>query len=534
MYVIDNTKSTTNTSARVKDLCPTSGMCPVCTEDCNVMCEVSKGAIRGREVLYPSPEHFGISTAASNKNYFLDWSHFQIMSELQSAKGIEPDSDVAFFENVKIDTVIGARGKDPIKQKLPVHIAGLGSTAVAKRNWKELAAGAAMAGVSQVIGENVCGMDSKAVYSNGKVQSSVEMEFRVNSYMDFWDGEHGRIVLQTNVEDQRSGVDEYGLSKLEVDVIERKWGQGAKAIGGEVRLDSIERALELKSRGYLVLPDPEDPSVQEAFKAGAFKTFERHSRVGFPEHDNFIEDVDGLRSAGAKNVFLKTGAFKPEAVAFTMKVASEGKLDLVTFDGAGAGTGMSPISHMHELGAPTIWLFAQVMKCARMLKDNNLHVPDVSFAGGFINEAQMYKAFALSDLGDGPICRSIGMARAPLAAAMKGRRFTELAKEGKLPGSFSRQYGDDPMTFMITAGNISERYSDREIGNDIPWGGVALYTYFQDRLGEGFKQLMAGSRRFTFDSIEYEDIVSLTDIGSRVTGVETLEARAERVMENFI
>ena len=180
-------------------------MCPVCTEDCNVMCEVSKGAIRGREVLYPSPEHFGISTAASNKNYFLDWSHFQIMTEVQTAKGIEPDSDIAFFENVKINTVIGSRGKNPIKQILPVHIAGLGSTAVAKRNWRELASGAAMSGVSQVIGENVCGMDSEAVYSNGKVQSSKDLEFRVKAYTDFWDGENGRIVLQTNVEDQRAG-----------------------------------------------------------------------------------------------------------------------------------------------------------------------------------------------------------------------------------------------------------------------------------------------------------------------------------------
>ena len=135
-------------------------------------------------------------------------------------------------------------------------------------------------------------------------------------------------------------------------------------------------------------------------------------------------------------MFLKTGAFKPEAVAFTMKVASEAKLDLVTFDGAGGGTGMSPIMHMHELGTPTIWLFAQVMKCARILKDKGRYVPDISFAGGFINEAQMYKAIALSDLGDGPICRSVAMARAPLTAAMKGRRFSELAKEGKLPGSF--------------------------------------------------------------------------------------------------
>lgn len=533
MFTTENAKSTTDTVSRVKDVCPTSGMCPVCTEDCNVLCEVSKGAFRGREVLYPSTEHFGKSTAASNKNYFLDWSHFQIMAELLGAKGIEPDSDIAFSENVKINTVIGSRGKNPIKQSLPFHIAGLGSTAIAKNYWSELASGSAMAGVTEVIGENICGMDSEAIYSNGKVQSSKDMEFRVKSYTDFWDGENGRIVLQTNVEDQRAGVDEYALSKLDVEVIERKWGQGAKAIGGEVRLSSIERALELKSRGYMVVPDPEDPHVQEAFRAGAFTSFERHSRVGFPEHDTFLEDVDNLRSIGAKNVFLKTGAHKPEAVAFTMKVASEAKLDLVTFDGAGGGTGMSPIMHMHELSTPTIWLYAQVMKCAQAMKKKGMYVPDVSFAGGFINESQMYKAFALSDMGGGPICRSIAMARAPITSAMKGKRFAELAEEGKLPRAFARQYGEDPHQYMISAGNVEEMFPDMEIGKDIPWGGVAVFTYLHDRLGEGLKQLMAGTRKFTFDSIEYEDIVSLTETGSRVTGVETLEARAERVIENF-
>ena len=82
--------------------------------------------------------------------------------------------------------------------------------------------------------------------------------------------------------------------------MERKWGQGAKAIGGEVRLITFERALELKKRGYVVLPDPEDKDVQEAFKNGAFKSFERHSRVGFPEHKSFVEDVEDLQSKDAK------------------------------------------------------------------------------------------------------------------------------------------------------------------------------------------------------------------------------------------
>jgi hypothetical protein len=89
------------------------------------------------------------------------------------------------------------------------------------------------------------------------------MARRVRKFREFWDGKNGDVIVQTNVEDQRMGVDEYALSKLEVNVIERKWGQGAKAIGGEVRINDIDRAIMLKKRGYLVIPDPEDQVVND-------------------------------------------------------------------------------------------------------------------------------------------------------------------------------------------------------------------------------------------------------------------------------
>jgi len=534
MNIIENARSTTGTATRVKDLSPTNGMCPICIEECTVMCEVGKSSFRGREVLYPSPEHFGTSTAAANKDFFLDWSHFQIMAELIGAKGIEANPDVAFFENADIKTVVGSKSKRPVPMKIPVHIAGLGSTAVAKRHWKGLAVGAAITGVCQVIGENVCGMDSEAVYSKGKVQSSPEMKFRVDSFRDQWDEKNGAIVLQTNIEDMRGGSDDFAMSKLDVDIIERKWGQGAKAIGGEVRLTTLERALELKKRGYLVLPDPEDKGVQEAFKKGTFKTFERHSRVGFPEYDKFLEDVDQLRQKGAKNVFLKTGAYKPEVVAFTMKCASDAKIDLLTFDGAGGGTGMSPVPMMNEMSTPTVHLCAQVVECAKILKKKGKFIPDISFAGGFVNETQMYKAIAMSDIGDGPIVKSIAMARTPILAVMKSENFAKLSKDGKLPASFADQYGKEPERFFISSADVQKLRPEAKLGTDIPWGSVGLYTYWHDRIGEGLKQLMAGTRKFKLSCIERSDINALTEYASKVTGIETIDARAARVMKTLL
>ncbi|MCL1904720.1 MAG: FMN-binding glutamate synthase family protein [Methanomassiliicoccaceae archaeon] len=534
MNSIENARSTTGTKTRVPDISPLNGMCPICIEDCNVLCETGKATFRGREVLYPSPEYFGTSTAAANKDFYLDWSHIQIMAELIGAKGIEPNPDVAFFDNADIKTVVGSRSKRPIPMNVPVHIAGLGSTAVAKRNWKGMAVGSAITGVCQVIGENICGMDGEAVYSNGKVQKSPEMDFRVNAFREQWDGKTGAIVMQTNVEDMRGGADDYVISKLGVDVIERKWGQGAKAIGGEVRLTTLERALELKSRGYLVLPDPEDKKVQEAFKAGLFKSFERHSRVGFPNEKAFLEDIDQLRGKGVKNVFLKTGAYRPEVVAFTMKCASEAKIDLLTFDGAGGGTGMSPVPMMNEMSTPTVHLCAEVIECARILKEKGKFVPDIAFAGGFVNETQMYKAMAMSDLGDGPIVRSIAMARAPILAVMKSNHFVKMSEEGKLPSSFAEQYGNKPEQFFISSSAVQDLRPKAKLGTEIPWGAVGLYTYWHDRIGEGLKQLMAGTRKFKLSCIERGDINCLTEYASKVTGIETIDARAARVMKGLL
>ncbi|MHB1131914.1 MAG: beta/alpha barrel domain-containing protein [Chloroflexota bacterium] len=517
--ILENARSTTGTQTRTKDVSPQSGMCAICVHDCPVLCEIGKAAFRGREVLYPIPEQYGVSTTASNKDYHLDWSHFQIQVRLQGAYGIEADSNLALFPNASVETVSGG-----VPLKVPVVIAGLGSTEVARRNWDGLAIGSALAGVSMTIGENVCGMDPGSRFENGKVVHSPDLAYRVATYRKYWDGVHGDIIVQTNVEDQRFGVELYAIKELGVKTIERKWGQGAKAIGGEVRIDTLERALHLKSLGYVLMPDPEDPTVQEAFEHGAFHTFERHSRVGMPELDAFVEDIAWLRAQGAERVFLKTGAYHAADVAFTLKAASAARIDQVTFDGAGGGTGMSPVPMMNECSTPTVYLAAQVLEGIRILHRQGRYVPDMVFAGGFVNEGQMYKAMAMSNLGDGkgPRFKAIGMARSPLTAAMKADYFATLAEQGKLPASFSKTYGDKPEQFFIAEAELRHQY-DGHIGTDIPWAAVGLYTYFTDRIGVGLKQLLAGSRKFRLDLLDRSDIVSLSERAAKVTGIPTVE-----------
>ncbi|MGQ9542755.1 MAG: glutamate synthase-related protein [Candidatus Bathyarchaeia archaeon] len=522
-----NGKSTSGTTTRVKDTSCTSGMCPICVEECPVLCEISMAAFRGREALYPDPQQFGRSTAGALKDFGLDWSHFNIQSSLIGAEGIEADSDIAVFPNVNIETKVGG-----IPLKIPVLIGAYGSTDVARVNWPSLAKGAAITGIIITIGENVCGMDPEAKLTNGKVTYSKELQYRVETFRELWDGKNGEVAVQTNVEDQRLGVDTYALSKLEVNIIERKWGQGAKAIGGEVRVSSLERALMLKRRGYFVIPDPEDKTVQEAFKNGVFETFERHSRVGMPGEEDFLEDIDRLREQGAKYVSLKTGAYRASAVAFTMKLASNAKVDFVTFDGAGGGTGMSPVPMMDEMSTPTVYLEAQVLRCAEILRKKGRHVPDIVMAGGFIDETQIFKAIAMSNFGEGPYVKAVLFGRSPITAVMKSMYFTNLASKGTLPKSFSERYGNSPEEFFYCANELRARYGSRF--KEIPWGAIGLYSYLRDRVGVGLQQLMAGARKWRINLLLRSDLVALSERASKVTGIPLPEEAEAEAIEHIL
>ncbi len=358
------------------------------------------------------------------------------------------------------------------------------------------------------------------------------MERRVKRYKEYWDGKYGDIVVQCNVEDTRFGVYEYVISKLEVDTIEIKWGQGAKAIGGEIRVRDLQRAIELKKRGYVVLPDPEDPVVQEAFKDGIIDGFERHSRVGMPSQKTLEEFVEELRDLGAKQVTIKTGAYRPAEVAWQMRVASEAEVDYVTFDGAGGGTGMSPVPMMNEMGIPTVYLEALVLKAARMLKDKGKYVPDISIAGGFINETQIVKAVALSNFGDGPMVKSVTTGRAPLTAVMKSEYFVKLANEGRVPKSFAETYGDKPEKFFALADDFKAKFGEK-LGSEIPWSAVGLYSYVY-RMSVGMKQLLAGMRKFRLDLVSRDDLAALTPLASEVTGIPMVHKIDEKLFENIL
>lgn len=518
-----NANEATGTVNRSRDVAPCSGICTRCLDGCKGSCEIWLSSFRGREVLYPGP--FGEITAGADKNYPIDYSHLNIQGYAVGAwglpDGVEAGPDTAVFSTVDTETEYGWDKK--VRMKLPIFTGALGSTEIARVNWEHFAIGAAISGITCVCGENVCGIDPGLKRdAKGKVIESPEMDRRINVYKKFYDG-FGEMLVQMNVEDTRLGTAEYVASKHNLDTIELKWGQGAKCIGGEIKVKSLERAIELKKRGYIVLPDPTLKENQMAFKAGAIKEFERHSRLGFVTKEGFLEEVDRLRDIGFKRVTLKTGAYSMVELAMALRYSSEAKIDLLTIDGAPGGTGMSPWPMMNEWGIPTFYLQSLANEFAGKLDKKGYRIPDLAMAGGFSDEPGVFKALAMGS----PYFKAVCMGRGLMIPGMVGKNVEKWIKEGDLPKTVSK-YGNNIEEIFVCYEELKEKYGARM--KDIPMGAVGIYTYSQ-KFRTGLQQIMAGSRNFRLSTMSRDDLMALTPEAAEVSGIDyVMGARYDEAM----
>jgi len=520
---INASAATLTKNRTVGSVVPGSGLCVTCVDGCIGMCEVGKSAYRGHEVIYPQP--FGVITTAAEKDYPVDYSHFNIMGTAVGAVGIEADSDRAIFPAVNLDVAFGHDGG--IRFRYPWLIPGIGSTNIAKNNWEGLAIGAALTGTGLTIGENVVGMDPEAVIKDGRVVDTRDLKDRVKLYHEHQRDGYGAIVVQANIEDTRLGAQEYAIEQLGVECVELKWGQGAKDIGGEVKISDIKKARMLHGRGYIVLPDPTDPHVARAFERKAFKEFERHSRVGMVTEESFAARIEELRKAGAKYIFLKTGAYRPADLARALMFATKYKLDLLTVDGAGGGTGMSPWRMMNEWGVPPVELHSLLYRYAERLAAKGATLPALAVAGGFSFEDHIFKALALG----APYVKLVGMARAPIAATMVGKTIGRSIENGELPVYVAR-FGREKDQIFVTAGML-QRELGKEAFDKLPGGALGLFTYYE-RLAQGLRQFMAGSRKFALEHIARDDIAALTREAAEVSGIRHVTEVDEEEVEEIL
>ena len=524
-----------------------SGICTLCRADCNGKCETWLSSMKGRKLLYP--RDFGTITAgSSNINHVgVCYNNLRIQGYNYGAHGIGEgltnSADDCIFPNVSLETEFGKSVKT--KSRIPIMSGALGSTFIAQKYWESFAVGAALVGFPIVIGENVVGVDRASVIKNGKIVSSPELERRIDVFLKYYDG-YGAVIVQMNVEDTRNGVAEYVIDKYGDNVIlELKWGQGAKDIGGEIQVSSLDYAIFLKNRGYIVDPDPTLPEVQEAFKSGAIKSFARHSRLGYTNLNNYSEvkeefmaSVNYLRKLGYKRITLKTGSYGMEALAMAIKFATEAKLDLLTIDGSGGGTGMSPWNMMESWGVPSIFLHSKAYEYAKILADNGNDVVDMAFAGGLAREDQIFKALALGAPFTKLVCMGRGlMIPGFLGANIEGvlhpdRREKLNGNWDALPKSIIDEFGTSPEEIFAGYYDVKNKVGADEMKN-IPLGAIAVWT-LADKLSAGLQQLMAGARKFRLSNISRDDLFAANRETEKETGIKFMTDVSDEIAKKIL
>ena len=508
-----------------------AGLCTLCRSDCQGKCETWMSSMVGRKMLYP--RDFGDITtgSASTTHVGVSYGSLRIQGYNYGAHGVPPglsdSADDCVFPNVSLETSFGAQRQT--KSRLPIMTGALGSTFIASKYWDPLAVGAALVGFPIVVGENVVGIDRDAELADGRIVSAPELDRRINTYLRYAD-DYGAIMVQLNVEDTRNGVAEYVTNKFgDRVIIELKWGQGAKDIGGEIQVTSLDYAIFLKERGYIVDPDPTRPEVQAAFEKHGITAFARHSRLGYTDltnpaavEDAFMGSIEHLRKLGCQRISLKTGSYGMEALAMAIRYASKAGLDLLTIDGSGGGTGMSPWNMMEAWGVPSILLHAKAHEYATILADRGETVVDMAFAGGLAREDQMFKALALG----APYTKLICMGRSLMIPGFLGSNIQGVfqpenraglsAHWEKLPTSVSK-VGTYPEEIFSGYYDVQAKVGVDEM-KKIPFGAIAVWS-LADKLGAGLQQFMAGARRFEVAAICREDIVAANRETERETGI---------------
>ena len=115
-----------------------------------------------------------------------------------------------------------------------------------------------------------------------------------------------------------------------------------------------------------------------------------------------------------------------------------------------------------------------------------------------------------------PYFKMVGMARAPLTAAMVGKTIGKRISEHQVPVYIER-FGDSKDEIFVTAGALRKDLGDEEF-QKLPTGALGLYTYYE-RLDQGLRQLLAGSRKFALEHLSRDDIAALTREAAEVSGI---------------
>ncbi len=510
-----------------------SGLCGFCRVDCQGKCETWLSSLLGRRTLFPSG--YGDASIGSDNTSptGVSYNALRVRGALYGSAGFDRQRalarDIAYCD-ARLETVIGGESGTP--SRYPFIIGALSRNPVVDKYWDSFAVGAALCGIPLAIGENVGGGDRKTTFVNSTVAALPDLDARIASYRRYHDG-YGRLFVQLNVNDGLNGVGRYVAERYGRDVtIEIKWGQGAKAIGGEGLIRDIEHARFMKQRGYCIRPNPDDPETEKAFQEGRLRAFTRYTGMTYPGCESpeaVLEELAAqakeLREAGVSHLALKTGSYGMADLALAIRAASDLDFDLLTVDGSGGGTGMSPNDMIDTWGVPSILLHAKTREYADRYRARGRKVVHIAVGGGLAKPSQVFKALALG----APYAKAVCLSRAFMVPAFLGsniegalfpdRRAAVNGAWGTLPKTVAA-IGEMPETIFAGYHDLEQRLGTAE-AKRLPLGAVAMWTMC-DRLGAGVQHLMGGARKFGVERITRDDIGAANEETARATGIPFL------------
>ena len=481
-----------DTKNRSTRLSPQSGMCSFCAADCVGTCEIGLSAVLGAQTVYPT--NTGENQVASEKDYPVDYSHFNINGRVFGALGAEAHPDKASIFHVNLESSLGLL--NPVKTALPLFL-----PALIKLNWPDYFAGAAMAGVCCVIGEGSQSKDPALEMSNGKISKFAHLDTILASFRKYYRG-YGQIILQCNCEDDVQGLPEYALQKAGVEALEFKFGQSAKGTQPVIRLPDYETALKKQAAGALVYPDPSSEAMREAHKQGTCPNFYVYSRLPQWDEEYLGRRIAKLREMGLKNLYFKMAGYDPADLERVLRLASSLQADAVTLDGAGGGSGYSPCKMMNEWSLPTVCLEEAVCKIAGRMRKQGLYVPSLVLTGGFATEDQVFKALAYG----APSITHVGLCRAAMAAANSAKRVGELVKAGQVPAHL-KKYGGSVSELFADLPELRHLYGKE--ADDFPTGAIGVFSYL-NRIAMGLRHFAGLNRKFDLSYLDRSDLIPLT------------------------
>jgi hypothetical protein len=99
---------------------------------------------------------------------------------------------------------------------------------------------------------------------------------------------------------------------------------------------------------------------------------------------------------------------------------------------------------------------------------------------------------------------------------MVGKTIGRTIEESQLP-VYVERFGRTKDEIFVTSAELRHQLGDAEF-EKLPTGAIGLYTYYE-RLAQGLRQLMAGSRKFGIDYMTRDDLATLTPEAAQVSGI---------------